>query len=52
MPGYPDRDVALLWGEVHGWAAAIETTPAKTSSSFVVSAAPRSPRRPRTPPGS
>lgn len=25
LPGYPDRDVALLWDEVHGWAAAIET---------------------------
>jgi hypothetical protein len=22
---YPDRDVALLWDERHGWAAAIET---------------------------
>ena len=25
LPHYPDRDVALLWDEVHGWAAAIET---------------------------
>jgi hypothetical protein len=25
LPGYPFRDVALLWDEVHGWAAAIET---------------------------
>ncbi|MFI5589951.1 DUF6292 family protein [Amycolatopsis sp. NPDC051758] len=25
LPGYPDRDVALLWDEVRGWAAAIET---------------------------
>jgi hypothetical protein len=25
LPGYPDRDMALLWDEVHGWAAAIET---------------------------
>ncbi|MDT7800482.1 MAG: hypothetical protein QOI78_3915, partial [Actinomycetota bacterium] len=25
LPGYPGRDVALLWDEVHGWAAAIET---------------------------
>lgn len=25
LPGYPDRDVALLWDEVHGWSAAIET---------------------------
>jgi len=22
---FPDRDVALLWDEVHGWSAAIET---------------------------
>jgi hypothetical protein len=25
LPGYPDCDLALLWDEVHGWAAAIET---------------------------
>ncbi|WP_410626939.1 DUF6292 family protein [Amycolatopsis sp. cmx-8-4] len=25
LPGYPGRDVALLWDEIHGWAAAIET---------------------------
>ena len=25
LPGYPDRDVALQWDEVHGWSAAIET---------------------------
>uniref|UniRef100_UPI0035E4303C DUF6292 family protein n=1 Tax=Amycolatopsis pithecellobii TaxID=664692 RepID=UPI0035E4303C len=25
LPHYPDRDVALLWDERHGWAAAIET---------------------------
>ncbi|MEV6824640.1 DUF6292 family protein [Amycolatopsis sp. NPDC051102] len=25
LPQYPDRDLALLWDEVHGWAAAIET---------------------------
>ncbi|TDV48753.1 DUF6292 family protein [Actinophytocola oryzae] len=25
LPGYPDRDVALLWDEVHGWSAAVET---------------------------
>jgi hypothetical protein len=25
LPGYPDRDVALLWDEVHGWSTAIET---------------------------
>jgi uncharacterized protein DUF6292 len=25
LPGHPDRDVALLWDERHGWAAAIET---------------------------
>ncbi|MFE2754534.1 DUF6292 family protein [Actinosynnema sp. NPDC059335] len=25
LPGIPDRDVALLWDERHGWAAAIET---------------------------
>lgn len=24
-PAYPDRDLALLWDERHGWAAAIET---------------------------
>ncbi|MFC3455454.1 DUF6292 family protein [Amycolatopsis speibonae] len=25
LPGHPDRDVALLWDEVHGWAIAVET---------------------------
>lgn len=25
LPDFPDRDLALLWDEVHGWAAAIET---------------------------
>jgi Family of unknown function (DUF6292) len=25
LPGYADRDLALLWDEVHGWSAAIET---------------------------
>ncbi|WP_326958826.1 DUF6292 family protein [Amycolatopsis sp. NBC_01286] len=25
LPGYPGRDVALLWDETRGWAAAIET---------------------------
>jgi hypothetical protein len=25
LPEFPDRDLALLWDEVHGWAAAIET---------------------------
>lgn len=25
LPGYPDHDVALLWDELHGWSAAIET---------------------------
>ncbi|WP_409179602.1 DUF6292 family protein [Amycolatopsis sp. VS8301801F10] len=25
LPGYPGRDVALLWDEVHGWSAAVET---------------------------
>ncbi|GAA1959615.1 DUF6292 family protein [Amycolatopsis minnesotensis] len=25
LPGYPDRDVALLWDEARGWAAAVET---------------------------
>lgn len=25
LPGYPGRDFALLWNEIHGWAAAIET---------------------------
>ncbi|MEV6628895.1 DUF6292 family protein, partial [Amycolatopsis sp. NPDC051114] len=25
LPGYPGRDVALLWDEVRGWAAAVET---------------------------
>ncbi|QWF81104.1 DUF6292 family protein [Amycolatopsis sp. CA-230715] len=24
-PGFPDRDLALLWDERHGWSAAIET---------------------------
>ncbi|ROP34899.1 DUF6292 family protein [Saccharothrix texasensis] len=25
LPGAPDRDVALVWDEEHGWSAAIET---------------------------
>lgn len=25
LPGIPNRDVALLWDERHGWSAAIET---------------------------
>ncbi|MGV9299640.1 DUF6292 family protein [Amycolatopsis sp. NPDC003676] len=25
LPGYPGRDFALLWDEVHGWAIAVET---------------------------
>ncbi|GAA1192461.1 DUF6292 family protein [Prauserella alba] len=25
LPGFPDRDVALVWDERHGWGAAIET---------------------------
>lgn len=25
LPRFPDRDLALLWDEVHGWAAAVET---------------------------
>ncbi|HET6291560.1 MAG TPA: DUF6292 family protein [Amycolatopsis sp.] len=25
LPTHPDRDVALLWDELHGWAVAIET---------------------------
>lgn len=25
IPRYPDRDVALLWNDEHGWSAAIET---------------------------
>ncbi|QYN26574.1 hypothetical protein K1T34_48770 [Amycolatopsis sp. DSM 110486] len=25
LPQHPDRDVALLWDEHHGWAVAIET---------------------------
>ncbi len=25
LPGFPDRDLALLWDEVNGWAAAVET---------------------------
>jgi len=24
LPGHPDRDVALLWTECHGWAMAVE----------------------------
>jgi hypothetical protein len=24
LPGHPDRDVALLWTECHGWAIALE----------------------------
>ncbi|WP_344056161.1 DUF6292 family protein, partial [Prauserella halophila] len=25
LPGFPDRDVALIWDERHGWGGAIET---------------------------
>ncbi|WP_410652662.1 DUF6292 family protein [Amycolatopsis sp. cmx-4-54] len=25
LPTHPERDVALLWDEIHGWAVAIET---------------------------
>ncbi|MFC7615393.1 DUF6292 family protein [Actinokineospora soli] len=25
LPAYPDRDVALVWDEVRGWAVAVET---------------------------
>jgi Family of unknown function (DUF6292) len=25
LPGFPDRDVALLWDETQGWSAALET---------------------------
>ncbi|WP_406634270.1 DUF6292 family protein [Amycolatopsis sp. WGS_07] len=25
LPGYPGRDVALLWDEIRGWAVAVET---------------------------
>jgi hypothetical protein len=25
LPGFPDRDLALLWDERHGWSAAVET---------------------------
>ncbi|MCR3718101.1 MULTISPECIES: DUF6292 family protein [Prauserella salsuginis group] len=25
LPGFPDRDVALIWDERHGWGVAIET---------------------------
>jgi hypothetical protein len=25
LPSFPDHDVALLWDEEHGWAAAVET---------------------------
>jgi Family of unknown function (DUF6292) len=25
VPRYPDRDLALLWDERHGWSAAVET---------------------------
>jgi uncharacterized protein DUF6292 len=25
LPGFPDRDLALIWEETQGWAAAIET---------------------------
>ena len=25
LPGYPDRDAALLWDEAHGWSVAVET---------------------------
>jgi hypothetical protein len=25
LPGYPDHDLALVWDEEHGWAAALET---------------------------
>jgi hypothetical protein len=26
LPGYPDHDLALIWDEENGWAAALETT--------------------------
>jgi len=34
FPGYPDRDVALLWDEVRGWSAAIE--PRRTHDLVVI----------------
>lgn len=27
IPRHPDRDVALVWDQEHGWAVALETTP-------------------------
>ncbi|UJW28487.1 DUF6292 family protein [Saccharothrix sp. AJ9571] len=29
LPRYPDRDLALLWDEEHGWALAVETASAE-----------------------
>jgi hypothetical protein len=26
LPGFPDRDVALLWNEQHGWSVGVETS--------------------------
>jgi hypothetical protein len=26
LPGFPDRDVALVWDERHGWSVAVETS--------------------------
>ena len=33
LPTFPSRDVALVWDEVHGWAATVETY---TGAEFVV----------------
>jgi len=30
LPMFPDRDLALIWDERHGWAAALETDAGKT----------------------
>ncbi|WP_306745484.1 DUF6292 family protein [Saccharothrix yanglingensis] len=29
LPGFPDRDVALLWDEARGWAVAVESDSAE-----------------------
>lgn len=29
LPGFPDRDVALLWDDARGWAIAVETDSAE-----------------------
>lgn len=34
IPRHPDRDVALVWDQGHGWAVVLETTPREWPSSW------------------